>query len=93
MVVVMDCTRDVAAVEAFMRYSVRFGLICVLLYILVLSFLCNFAIQPFVENMENQKRFITNAGHELKNPPLPLFLPMQRPWNCSTGKASGRTTS
>lgn len=68
MVVVMDCTRDVAAVEAFMRYSVRFGLICVLLYILVLSFLCNFAIQPFVENMENQKRFITNAGHELKTP-------------------------
>ena len=44
MVVVMDCTRDVAAVEAFMRYSVRFGLICVLLYILVLSF-C--AILPF----------------------------------------------
>ena len=30
--------------------------------------MCNVAIRPFVRNMENQKRFITNAGHELKTP-------------------------
>lgn len=68
LVVVMDCTRDVGAVEAFSRYSLRFGLVCVILYLLVLAFLSNYAIRPFVENMENQKRFITNAGHELKTP-------------------------
>lgn len=68
LVVVMDCTRDVGAVEAFSRYSLRFGLVCVILYLLVLGFLSNYAIRPFVENMENQKRFITNAGHELKTP-------------------------
>jgi len=68
LVVVMDCTRDVGAVEAFVRYSLRFGLVCVILYLLVLAFLSNYAIRPFVENMENQKRFITNAGHELKTP-------------------------
>lgn len=68
LVVVMDCTRDVGAVDSFMRYSIRFGLVCVLLYIIVLTALCNYAIRPFVENMENQKRFITNAGHELKTP-------------------------
>lgn len=67
-VVVLDCTRDVAAVEGFMRYSLRFGLICVLLYMGILLLLCNWAIHPFVENMDNQKRFITNAGHELKTP-------------------------
>lgn len=68
LVVVMDCTRDVGAVDAFMRYSLRFGLVCVLLYMLVLMFLSNYAIQPFVENVASQKRFITNAGHELKTP-------------------------
>lgn len=68
LVVVMDCTRDVGAVDAFMRYSLRFGLVCVLLYMLVLMFLSNYAIRPFVENVASQKRFITNAGHELKTP-------------------------
>lgn len=68
LVVVMDITRDVGAVDSFMRYSIRFGVVCVLLYIVVLTALCNYAIRPFVENMENQKRFITNAGHELKTP-------------------------
>ncbi len=67
-VVVLDCTRDVAAVDAFMRYSLRFGLICIVLYMGILLVLCNWAIHPFVENMDNQKRFITNAGHELKTP-------------------------
>lgn len=67
-VVVLDCTRDVASVEGFMRYSLHFGLICVLLYMGILLILCNWAIRPFVENMDNQKRFITNAGHELKTP-------------------------
>ena len=38
-VVVLDCTRDVAAVEGFMRYSLRFGLICVLLYMGILLLL------------------------------------------------------
>ncbi len=51
-----------------MRYSIWFGLACVVFYVLILAALCNVAIQPFVRNMENQKRFITNAGHELKTP-------------------------
>jgi K+-sensing histidine kinase KdpD len=68
LIVIMDCTHDVAAVQSFMRASVWFGLICIILYMLILIPLCNVAIKPFVHNMENQKRFITNAGHELKTP-------------------------
>jgi two-component system sensor histidine kinase CiaH len=67
-IVIMDCTKDVAAVESFVRYSVRFGVACILIYVLILTALCNLIIRPFVENMQNQKRFITNAGHELKTP-------------------------
>jgi two-component system, OmpR family, sensor histidine kinase CiaH len=67
-IVIMDSTKDVAAVESFARYSVRFGIGCILVYVLILYALCNLIIQPFVHNIENQKRFITNAGHELKTP-------------------------
>lgn len=68
LIVIMDCTRDVGAVQSFLRYSALFGFICILLYVFILAVLCNLAIKPFVRNMENQKRFITNAGHELKTP-------------------------
>ncbi len=68
LIVILDCTRDVAAVTSFMRYSLWFGLGCVILYVIILAAMCNVAIRPFVRNMENQKRFITNAGHELKTP-------------------------
>lgn len=65
---VMDCTRDIAIVQDFMRDSFMLGCICILLYIFILAVLSNQAIKPFVRNVENQKRFITNAGHELKTP-------------------------
>ena len=68
LIVVLDTTRDLAAVEAFMLYSLRFGLFCVIIYVLILMAICNVIIRPFVENMQNQKRFITNASHELKTP-------------------------
>lgn len=68
LIVILDCTRDVAAVASFMRYSLWFGVGCVVLYVIILGAMCNIAIRPFVRNMENQKRFITNAGHELKTP-------------------------
>lgn len=68
LIVILDCTRDVAAVASFMRYSLWFGVGCVVLYVIILGAMCNIAIRPFVRNMENQKRFIANAGHELKTP-------------------------
>ena len=68
LIVIIDCTRDFAAVRTFMRYSLWFGLGCIILYVVILASLCNVAIKPFIRNIENQKRFITNAGHELKTP-------------------------
>lgn len=68
LIVIMDCTRDVAAINEFMKNSATLGLVCILLYFIILTILCNWAIKPFIRNMESQKRFITNAGHELKTP-------------------------
>lgn len=68
LIVILDCTRDLAAVNAFLRYSSLFGLLCILLFIAIVTILSKRVIRPFQRNVENQKRFITNAGHELKTP-------------------------
>lgn len=68
LVVILDCTRDLSAVKAFLKYSSLFGLLCLLLFVGIVTVLSGIAIRPFVRNMENQKRFITNASHELKTP-------------------------
>ena len=46
LIVIMDCTRDVAAVRTFMRYSLWFGVGCIILYVVILAALCNLAIKP-----------------------------------------------
>jgi Signal transduction histidine kinase len=40
---------------------------CLLVFMLVVIF-SGHAVRPFAENLEKQKRFITDAGHELKTP-------------------------
>ena len=42
-----------------------FGLACVFVIISILS---NKALKPMEANLEDQKQFVTNAGHELKTP-------------------------
>ncbi len=68
LVVILDCTRDMTNLDNLMRYSLLFGFACILFYALIVAALSGQVIKPFVRNMENQKRFITNAGHELKTP-------------------------
>lgn len=44
------------------------GLACWGLMLVLVIFLSRRAIRPIVENMEKQKQFVTNAGHEIKTP-------------------------
>lgn len=68
LITILDCTREFADVHTFLSYSVWFGFLCLILYVLIFAVLSNRAIAPFVRNIESQKRFITNASHELKTP-------------------------
>lgn len=68
LIVILDCTREFSDVHTFMSYSLWFGFLCILLYLIIFAALSRRAIEPFVQNAENQKRFITNASHELKTP-------------------------
>ena len=67
-VVVMDSTNDVKNARDVIRRSFILGVICLLIFVVIVSFLSKKAISPVIRNLENQKAFITNAGHELKTP-------------------------
>ncbi|MCR5250708.1 MAG: HAMP domain-containing histidine kinase [Lachnospiraceae bacterium] len=66
--VFVDCTSRIWIIRQAMMYLIRVGLIILLIFTIVLSLLSRRIVEPFIENNERQKRFITNAGHELKTP-------------------------
>ena len=67
-IIVMDCTRNLAYVRYFVNFSFYVGALSILLLMFLLSVFARKAVQPYVRNIEAQKRFITNASHELKTP-------------------------
>lgn len=64
----LDCGRSLDTFRTFALTSAGIsaaGLLCVLL---LMIFFSGRIVKPFSENYEKQKRFITDAGHELKTP-------------------------
>ncbi len=48
--------------------SAAAGILCWLLMLALIVWLSGKAIRPIAENIERQKRFVTDAGHEIKTP-------------------------
>ena len=64
----LNCESYLTASRNLLLFS---GIIClfgILFSLLVVSLLSRKAIQPFVRNEQKQKRFVTDASHELKAP-------------------------
>ncbi len=66
--VFLDCTRDLASVDSFLRISILVSLISLMAIALLVVLLAPRMIRPIAESYSKQKEFITNAGHELKTP-------------------------
>ena len=67
-IIFLDCSRSLISFRnvLFISCSVSgLGLIMVLILMILLS---KHIVKPFSENYEKQKRFITDAGHEIKTP-------------------------
>lgn len=68
LVVFLDTTSRYALIRIVMIYMSTLWVLVLLLYVIVMKRFSKKLLRPFVENDERQKRFITNASHELKTP-------------------------
>lgn len=68
MFVFLDCNRSMDSFQGFLVTSAGVSILGVFLVFLLILFLSGRAIKPVYESYEKQKRFITDAGHEIKTP-------------------------
>lgn len=66
--VFLDFTREISTINMFFLSSVTVCTIGVLLIFLLVAILSDRVLKPVIEGYEKQKRFITDAGHEIKTP-------------------------
>ena len=64
----LDCGRSLDTLRKFVITGIAVSLASLLVILLLLSFLSGRIVKPFSESYEKQRRFITDAGHELKTP-------------------------
>jgi len=67
-VIVLDCFLQLQASYNMLRIILIVSAFCVLIVFILLLFFSKKAIRPFVENLERQRQFVTDASHELKTP-------------------------
>ena len=66
--VFLRCETEFSSIRSLWDTSLLVGLISFLLVLAMVTLLSGRAIRPFAENIESQRRFISNASHELKTP-------------------------
>lgn len=68
LMIFLDTSTQQETIVAVLLASLGGGLLCWLAMLLLVALLSRRAIAPIAENMEKQKQFVTNAGHEIKTP-------------------------
>lgn len=68
MVIFLDCGKSLAQVRGFLTVSASVAAEGTGAVFLLLILFSKRAVKPYVESYEKQKRFITDAGHEIKTP-------------------------
>lgn len=64
----LDCGRKINAFQNFRTSSISMALVGYIAFFLVICFFAEKITRPIAESYEKQKRFITDAGHEIKTP-------------------------
>lgn len=68
MVVFLDCGRDLRTFRSFLVTSLLVAGAGLLAVFVLVALLSKAAVKPLAESYEKQKRFITDASHEIKTP-------------------------
>lgn len=64
----LDCGRTLGTFRDFLKASILMSLLGLLAVFFVILYFAGRIVRPVAESYEKQKRFITDAGHEIKTP-------------------------
>lgn len=67
-IIVLNCFLQLQAANNMLGITAIIFLACALIVFALLLILSKRAIRPFVDNLERQRQFVTDASHELKTP-------------------------
>ncbi len=67
-IIFLDCTMQLSSFKSSTEKSIFVIAIGLLIIFIIVSFLSKKVLSPIIKNIEKQKQFVTNAGHELKTP-------------------------
>ena len=68
LVIFVDCSTSMAEAQQLMIYTAAVGAAALALMFVLVWLFSGRSVAPVVESLEKQKRFISDAGHELKTP-------------------------
>ena len=68
MLLFLNCQRELGSFRTFLYASIGISLAGIIAVFLLLLLFSGRIVRPIAESYEKQKRFITDAGHELKTP-------------------------
>ena len=99
--VFLNCSRELMTIKNYAFASIGISLIGLLIVFLLVCFFSKVVTKPMAESYEKQKRFITDASHEIKTPLTIIdanteILEMthgENEWTESIRKQIGRLTS
>ena len=67
-VIFLNVTMELRSARNVLLISCLVGVVCFLAVFLLVILLSKKAMKPYIQNIERQKRFITDASHEIKTP-------------------------
>lgn len=67
-VVFIDRTREIQSFKNVLKYSIILSVVGLLAVFILVNFISKKVFKPVEESYEKQKRFVTDASHELKTP-------------------------
>lgn len=68
MYIFLDCSKDLYFARNFLKISLMIGAIAIILILGLVWIFSSIVVKPIAESYSKQKRFITDANHEIKTP-------------------------
>lgn len=101
MYVFLNCQREISTIRTYVLASVGTGALGLVIVFVMIYFFSGKVLKPVSESYEKQKRFITDASHEIKTPLTIIdantevieMMEGENEWTQSTRKQVARLTS